>query len=124
MIRSLSMILECVDAVLFTSATNKKPSYTWQGAVLLDPGVPSYKTFLVEQAQRHFELLGREFHGIAIDRTDHTSKFSETRDDGVAWCGVPCASMLPAWVDASAAVSHFTCKPHSLGCTRAAFCWF
>jgi hypothetical protein len=42
---------------------------------------------------------------VAIDRTDHTTRFSQTRDDGLSWCGVQCASMLLAWVSASAAVS-------------------
>ena len=115
---SVMLASELADAILFTSAADKKPSYTWQGAVVLDPGVASFKRFLTEQAQRHTTLLGGDFHGVAIDRTDHTTSFSHTRDDGLSWCGAPCASMLPAWIDASAAVSaavHYQAAPGSPG---------
>ena len=93
------------DAVLFQSPDRKQPFYTWQKAIVLDPGVPSYRDFLVAQAQRHFDLLGSAFRGIVIDRTDHTAKASWGRDDGELWCGAPCASMLLAWLEASKEVS-------------------
>jgi hypothetical protein len=96
---------ELGHAIMFASAADKKPTYSWQNAVVLDPGVPAYKAFLVEQAARHFTLLGNSFHGIVIDRTDWTSHYGRNRDDGTTWCGAPCASMLPAWLEASEAVS-------------------
>ena len=45
-----------------------RPTYSWQGSIVLDPGVEVFSSFLVEQAQRHFEFLGNAFQGIAIDR--------------------------------------------------------
>ena len=92
------------ESVVFVG-DRRVPSYTWQNAIVLDPGTPAYRKFLVEQTQRHFDLLGRSFHGVVIDRTDHTSKFSRGRDDGVAWCGGACTSMLPAWIGAAKEVS-------------------
>lgn len=61
-------------AVMYSSAAAKSPTSSWQGAIVMDPGVQIYHDFLVEQAARHFTLLGTDFHGIAIDRTDWTSR--------------------------------------------------
>ena len=95
---SVVLASQLADAVL------PGPIKTWQNAILLDPGVSSYRRFLVEQAQRHSSLLGRSFKGIVIDRTDHTTLYSHARDDNLTWCGHPCASMLQAWLATAADV--------------------
>jgi hypothetical protein len=102
---SVLIASQLADAVYIGSSAKKVPSYSWQNAILLDPGVVSYRSFLANQAKLHTTLLGKAFKGVVVDRTDHTTLFSFGRDDGLAWCGTPCASMLLAWDGAAAEVA-------------------
>ena len=73
-----------------------KIEYTWQNAIVLDPGTEPYKEFLINQTKEHLTSLTM-FNGLSVDRVDHTILFNFGRDDGISWCGQPCASMLIAW---------------------------
>jgi hypothetical protein len=102
---SIFIASQLSDAVVYLGRGSRIPSYTWQNAILLDPGVASYQEYLAVQAKRHLQLLGKSFKGVVVDRTDHTTLFAFNRDDKKAWCGAPCASMLLAWQDAAARVA-------------------
>lgn len=101
---SVLLSSQLADAVL-TDVASGAPIYTWQNAILLDPGIQSYKSFLVAQAKQHSDILGTAFRGVVIDRTDHTTMYSHLRDDNETWCGAACASMLRAWLATAADVS-------------------
>jgi hypothetical protein len=75
------------------------PYYTWQGGIILDPGEPVYRDFLLDQARRHIaEFPGSS--GICIDRMDWLRMYNERRDDGVSWFGgLPVRSLYNSWRD-------------------------
>ncbi len=73
------------------------PYWTWGAAVVMDPGEPIYQQFLVEQAQRHLDLIPAS-SGICIDRTDWLRVYNTRRDDGVSWFkGRAARSLLMSW---------------------------
>jgi hypothetical protein len=77
----------------------------WQGSVTMDAGDAAWADFLVAQAGRKGAALGAtNFRGIVIDEP-HVQEFVFARDDGAAWCGRPCASMLGGWLAAGARVA-------------------
>lgn len=61
-----------------------EPFWTWCKAVAMDCGDPAYQEFLLEQAQRHIDLLPAD-DGFAIDRMDWLRIYNLQRDDGVSW---------------------------------------
>jgi hypothetical protein len=62
-----------------------KPFYSnCYGAVIVDPGEPSYMKHLVEQVRRNTTLLP-DVAGIGIDRLDRLGHYNERGDDGVSW---------------------------------------
>eukprot|EP01084_Bolivina_argentea_P222765 377009_1 len=70
----------------------------WQGNIMLDPEMLSWKTFLINQTKEHLiSFENNVFNGISIDRLDHTTLYNFARDDGIAWCNQPCASQLIAF---------------------------
>lgn len=87
------------DSVLLVSPGHA--TYTWQRAVVLDPGVDSWRAFLLAQAQAHVDGLGADFRGFAVDRSDHISAYNMFRADNASWCGQPCASLLLPFLDLS-----------------------
>lgn len=58
--------------------------YSWQNAVVMDPGVPSYHSFLLEQLERHITCEDG-FAGIVIDRSDWQDLYNLARDDGTSF---------------------------------------
>jgi hypothetical protein len=75
------------------------PYYTWLGGVVLDPGEPVYRDFLLDQARRHVREFP-ESSGICIDRMDWLRMYNERRDDGVSWFeGLPVRSLYTSWRD-------------------------
>ena len=85
-------------------ATHGKPYNTWQRGVVLDPSVPSYHSFLLEQLQRKLDRLPH-FQGIVIDRSDWMGVYDLNADDGVSWVqGAPARSMKAAFMNITAAL--------------------
>ncbi|MEW6071343.1 MAG: hypothetical protein AB1726_01950 [Planctomycetota bacterium] len=74
------------------------PIWTWGGAVIMDCGDPAYRTFLLEQAQRHLEKLPSSA-GICIDRMDWLVRYDPHADDGASWIDGPQRGLLHAWND-------------------------
>ncbi len=73
------------------------PYYTWLGGIVLDPGEPVYRDFLLAQAKRHVAEFP-ESSGICIDRLDWLRMYNEKRDDGVSWFeGLPVRSLYNSW---------------------------
>lgn len=73
------------------------PYYTWLGGIVLDPGEPVYRDFLLAQAKRHIEEFP-ESSGICIDRMDWLRMYNERRDDGVSlFEGLPVRSLYNSW---------------------------
>jgi hypothetical protein len=72
-----------------------KPFYSnCYGAVIVDPGEPSYMGHIVEQVRRNNTLLP-DGSGICIDRLDWLGHYNERGDDGVSWVnGKPARSMF------------------------------
>eukprot|EP01006_Ploeotia_vitrea_P065811 TRINITY_DN93852_c0_g1_i1.p1 TRINITY_DN93852_c0_g1~~TRINITY_DN93852_c0_g1_i1.p1 ORF type:complete len:808 (+),score=70.02 TRINITY_DN93852_c0_g1_i1:44-2467(+) len=62
--------------------------HDWVGTILMDPYGPKWKTLLLDQAQRHLDMLP-DFEGIAIDRLDYTDYYNYAFDDGVSWVPYP-----------------------------------
>jgi len=77
---------------------DKCPIYSnWEGCVAVDPGVPVYHDFLLEQAKRHIEKLPAS-DGIAIDRMDWLSFYNGGADDGISYYnGNKVSSMIVSW---------------------------
>ncbi|MBP1994545.1 NPCBM/NEW2 domain-containing protein [Paenibacillus eucommiae] len=70
---------------------------TWGWAVAMDPGGQSYQSFLLEQAQRHVDLLPAA-DGICIDRLDWLRFYNDREDDGVSWHnGRAVRSLVVSW---------------------------
>ena len=68
------------------SAYPGRPFFTWERAVAMDPAVPSYHNFLVDQAEKTVSKLPNSY-GICIDRMDWTRFYNHKTDDGVSWMG-------------------------------------
>jgi hypothetical protein len=84
------------DAILFNERNNT-PYFSWEGCVAMDAGDPTYQQFLVEQAQRHIDLLP-EGDGICIDRMDWLKRYNARFDDGRCWVdGKPARSLAVGW---------------------------
>jgi len=55
--------------------------YSWQNAVVVDPGVEGYHSFMLEQLARHI-VFEDAFAGFIVDRSDWMDVSSLQRDDG------------------------------------------
>ena len=88
------------DAMLFPVASapgHDAPYGTWEGAVAMDPGVDSYRDFLLGQAKRLVKRIP-DADGICIDRLDWLRMYNDHRDDGVSFIGErPSASLYLSW---------------------------
>jgi hypothetical protein len=85
------------DAILHDR--DGKQIWTWEGGIIVDPGEPVYRDFLLEQAKRHIEKTPAT-SGLAIDRTDWLRLYNTERDDGVSWYnGRPARYLLRGWND-------------------------
>lgn len=101
-----------VDAILYTPPQQRifdskhygrtepnRPFWTWGKGIVMDPGEPVYREFLLDQARRHVELLP-DSSGICIDRMDWLRMYNHRRDDGVSWMGgQPVRSLYVSWLD-------------------------
>ena len=73
------------------------PYYTWGNGIIMDPGEPVYRDYLLDQARRHIDLIP-DAEGICIDRMDWLRMYNEQRDDSVSWFGgQPTRSLLMSW---------------------------
>lgn len=83
----------------FPKAPVEAPStiWTWGGAVVMDCGDPRYRSFLLEQATRHFKELPNA-DGICIDRLDWLDVYNKGANDGLAWDDGPCRSLIGSWM--------------------------
>jgi hypothetical protein len=79
------------------------PTYTWQNAVVLDPGSPDWASLLLDSAIDHGKSFGSVpgWRGLIVDRTDHTRRFNRDADDGRTWCGGPCRALLLPFLNVS-----------------------
>jgi hypothetical protein len=55
----------------------------WEDCIVLDPGDPAYRSFLVDQARLHIEKIPSS-SGICIDRMDWLRYYNSNADDGVS----------------------------------------
>lgn len=86
-----------LDGCIYSKTKHNGPHYTWEDALVMDCGVPSYRNFLLEQAQRHIDKMPNSF-GFCIDRMDWLRMFNENRNDGVSWfANKPVSSMVVSW---------------------------
>ena len=58
--------------------------YSWQDAVVVDPGTESYHAFMLEQLARHI-VYEDAFGGMIVDRSDWMDVSSLQRDDGLTF---------------------------------------
>ena len=58
--------------------------YSWQNAVVVDPGAESYHAFMLEQLARHI-VYEDAFGGFICDRSDWMDVSSLQRDDGLTF---------------------------------------
>ncbi len=73
--------------------------YTWEQGVVLDPGEPVFRDYLLEQARRHIDNLPHS-SGICIDRMDWLRLYNVDRDDGISWFdGKPARSLIWSWIN-------------------------
>jgi hypothetical protein len=73
------------------------PYETWEGALVMDCGEPTYQAFLLEQAQRHLDELP-ESAGLCIDRLDWLRMYNHDRADGVSRIGAhDVAALTVSW---------------------------
>ncbi len=71
--------------------------YTWENGIIMDCGEPSYRNFLLDQAQKHIQLLPST-SGICIDRLDWLRMYNEERDDNISWFdNRPARSLIYSW---------------------------
>ena len=73
----------------------KRPFFSnCYGALIVDPGEPSYLSHLLEQVRRNNTMLP-DVDGICIDRLDWLGHYNERGDDGVSWVnGAPARSLF------------------------------
>jgi hypothetical protein len=70
---------------------------SWEGSIAMDCGGPAYRAFLLDQAQRHVDLLPAS-SGICIDRLDWLRFYNFRADDGVTWRhDQACRSLYSSW---------------------------
>ncbi len=81
------------------------PIYSWQNAIVVDPGDEKYHAFLLEQLTRHI-VFEDAFAGIVIDRSDWQDQFNLNRDDGLTFLPELAAANASAGVVASLRVSY------------------
>jgi len=73
------------------------PYFSWYDCVAMDPGNKEYQDFLIEQAQRHIDMIPAS-HGFCIDRMDWLRLFNERTDDGRSWfADKPAGSLVLSW---------------------------
>jgi hypothetical protein len=73
------------------------PFYTWEDGIAMDCGNKEYSDFLLEQAQRHLDMIP-DSYGFCIDRMDWLRLFNERTDDGKSWFdGKPVGSLVISW---------------------------
>lgn len=60
------------------------PYYSWQNAVVVDPGTPDYHSFMLEQLVRQIMYVDA-FAGIVIDRSDWQDVYNFHMDDGISF---------------------------------------
>jgi len=71
--------------------------FTWEDGIVTDCGEPVYKDFLLDQAQKHINLIPSS-DGICIDRLDWLKMYNEERDDGMTWyVDRPARSLITSW---------------------------
>jgi hypothetical protein len=82
----------------FYSKTQKGGEYfTWEDGIVTDCGEPVYRSFLLDQAQKHINLIPSS-DGICIDRLDWLRMYNEERDDGISWyIDRPARSLVTSW---------------------------
>jgi len=84
------MIENFLSAALMSSwkTGDRRPStgpiYSWQNAIVVDPGDEKYHAFLLEQLVRHI-VYEDAFAGIVVDRSDWQDQFNLERDDGLTF---------------------------------------
>jgi hypothetical protein len=61
-----------------------KPVFSWEGSLVMDCGIPSYRNFLLEQARLHVEKIPAS-SGICIDRLDWLWCYNLNADDSLSW---------------------------------------
>lgn len=71
-------------AILYTE--DHRVRFSWNKCVIMDPGHPVYKKYLLEQAQRHIDKTPT-FDGICIDRLDWFEHMNYRRDDRITMVG-------------------------------------
>jgi hypothetical protein len=78
-------------------AAPRPPAGAWQGGWAVDPGDPAYRSFLLEQAQRHLAMIP-DAAGFCIDRTDYLCHDNTNADDGVTWWnGHRARALVESW---------------------------
>ena len=88
---SLCMIENFLPAVLreaWATGDRLRPSrgpiYSWQNAIVVDPGDAQYHAFLLEQLVRHVQYEDA-FAGVIIDRSDWQDQFNLRADDNLTF---------------------------------------
>lgn len=72
------------------------PTFSWEGAVVMDPGTADYQQHLLDQAKALLSEV--PYSGIDIDRLDWIEGFNPNADDGVSWYnGAPARSLITSW---------------------------
>jgi hypothetical protein len=70
------------DSILYFS--DGKPIRSWDGAIQMDPGAPSWQNHLLDQAKALRDDLPA-CSGLAIDEMYDIARFNPRADDGVTW---------------------------------------
>jgi hypothetical protein len=71
--------------------------FTWEDGIVTDCGEQAYREFLLDQAQKHIQLIPSS-DGICIDRLDWLRMYNEERDDGISWyIDRPARSLVTSW---------------------------
>lgn len=71
--------------------------FTWEDGLIMDCGEPAYRDFLLDQAQKHIQLIPSSY-GICIDRLDWLRMYNEDKDDGISWyIDRPARSLVTSW---------------------------
>lgn len=86
------------DKLGFYAKTRSGGAYfTWEDGLIMDCGEPAYRNFLLDQAQRHIQLIPSSY-GICIDRLDWLRMYNEEKDDGISWyIDRPARSLITSW---------------------------
>ena len=86
------------EALGFYAKTKQGGAYfTWEDGLIVDCGETVYRDFLLDQAQKHIDLIPSSA-GICIDRMDWLRMYNEERDDGISWyIDHPVRSLISSW---------------------------